>query len=818
MKSSYKEMRGHGEFYQIFSISILLFTLCMLFTPSISAQIDPIEEDYPLFSTGPVNYEITIDPSKFAVIAINNVSFQLYDNPSYANQPVLTAEGSDYKLLVMHRPSLTTYWGKAAASSSTKYVVEYENTMVTEVNVPTGDEPIEGTFEKYDDDSPELIDVYQAEFSTLYTYKISLDLPPGAYYSLYLFGGSVNTGGYANYTRERGSYLVECARKYSGISQNIIFSPRFNDTYCIVVLCEKTNTVFSAPYYLHIDPYFPTDDATRIYKMESIRDAPTGPDVPQPYATDGTFTFYVEPGIPLFLSQKGASLSAWDNPERGAAPVFVSSGTQGTIVFSSDVERYLFFKQTSSTATFTLEIESSTEEQAMNDPDKPPVDLTDIIDSNIYTGTINKGEIADCYYFSLSSDTAYNISVATSPGTSLQAYLFKLKSGSFLQTTKTTDYIALAGSTTSGAIQSIAVQPQSDGDYGLVVMNNALTADYAQQYEISVSSGLFNPDDPYLMMSFSCTSNAGSPLVTDGKFQVQPLRGYNVVGARSPTTSLKIERYDSSSYNTNNVEISSSTTGKGTFMALHPSYGNSYLKINLSAGNLFAYEFEGEDAIYGYRDLPLNSNRIEEIEQDEVFDSYFFVPNKGNRYNISLTPASSSKFYLYVLDSTYNTPAESKARGWASEQTAAGAIQWVNMVALSSDPLCVVVLGFEGTGSYTLRCDNLGADTIPPVITVSAPTENKIFTLSDMPFSATGTAIDNAEIVPTSMVWSLDPLNSTSYPCTITSRVVNSNYSVTYSWSALINIEHNGTQYIYFQVTDISGNTVTFARKIKVGQ
>jgi hypothetical protein len=181
--------------------------------------------------------ELAMDviPDHYALVAVKSVShlstfpynLNLYDNPNYISSLVSTQSypDNDVAFLTMDGhglPTETTYYPKVThAAYGLELNIEVENgttTGITDIDVGT---PFSGSFT-----SEEIVDGFQVNLTSGLSYNISLAVPLGFDYDLFLMQGQY---------RSEEDFDASSVTSVAGTDEYIVFVPAVNGSYLIVV-------------------------------------------------------------------------------------------------------------------------------------------------------------------------------------------------------------------------------------------------------------------------------------------------------------------------------------------------------------------------------------------------------------------------------------------------------------------------------------------------------------------------------------------------------------------------------------------------------
>ncbi|MFQ6127506.1 MAG: fibronectin type III domain-containing protein [Thermoplasmata archaeon] len=181
--------------------------------------------------------ELAIDviPDHYGLIAIKSVSYygtssydlSLYDNPNYVSSLASTQSypANDVAFLTMDGhglPSRTTFYPKVTHPAyGYEFNLEMENgtaTGIVDIDVGT---PQSGGFT-----STEIVDGFQVNLSAGVSYNISLNVPLGFDYDLYLVRGQY---------RSEEDFDASSVTRTAGADEFIVFVPSIDGSYLIVV-------------------------------------------------------------------------------------------------------------------------------------------------------------------------------------------------------------------------------------------------------------------------------------------------------------------------------------------------------------------------------------------------------------------------------------------------------------------------------------------------------------------------------------------------------------------------------------------------------
>ena len=771
------------------------------------------EQDKGINGTGSTRYNATISTNTFAAFAIGwvrtntglNTTGKMYIyngdaicGDGYCGTPLNLTTGNQKEIgvaIIDGRKSSTDRYFPYVNVSKKDYtfLIEYEGDEISVPELTVGNPIIGVTMDAY-----ELIDIYSAHMYAGHTYNISLETPAQSHYFLYIFGGFT-----PNTFKNLEDAEVVCSSWSSGTTQHIVYSPSITDNYCVLVVNDRTGTIdgmgFHHNYAIRMEEEYPAEDSSVSLKNFKII-GDVGTDV---YASNGRIAKELGNmhGVFGFKAPGSITMKLHNDPMPGhqswLVESVVSSGKIGLIVANGRIgEPQVCYYENDYTADFyRIEYEglgTFPKRQLM-----PGSQVTEIM---------SEGELFDAFEAYLEAGIAYKISLINPSGAVFGLRLFNVGSDS----PKNQDQaVAYSASTTSGATQSIAFTPQTQGYYCIVVTNdnNALGT---LSYTIKIESAFIDPGLVYRFTPKEAAGDVGSPLVTEeqAKFTltVDPNRfsaiAFNSTGTSSSSTTT-LEVFESNGYV--GVPLYSITSSKGAikFVVLDGHVGTTARKYYIRFISSVPFNFEWEDAAH----VPRLTNESQTFTpggfSGDLINTYEVYLTLGKYYNVTLNPASNLIGYIYLLNGTYNSNATTTSYLKQSSIPMQGEYQYITYGVRNSGWYSVVVVNpYQATGSYQIRVIKERNDVDPPYVDINSISKPSGY--GNLERKICGDVWDDIDV--RSVEVSCDNVNYV--PAVLTYKDV-----AKYTWEVTtFTFPRNGTYTVYARGTDIAGNEAIFQK------
>ncbi|MFQ6107035.1 MAG: fibronectin type III domain-containing protein [Thermoplasmata archaeon] len=409
-----------------------------------------------------------VDTSHFAVIGIKSVShlsnygysLDLYDNPNYVSSLAHTESYPDYDFSFIaidgnRLGSQATYYPKVDnMAPGYAYHLEIENGSLSGVQNLAIGVPFGGSFM-----SGELMDAYQVQLQTGFTYDVRLEVPPGDDFDLYSACGSIVTDQDA----------IASNSTTSGADERLIFATT-ESADCLILAVNRFAS--SGVYTITVDSYAedsgaathltygPLTASSEELAMEVIPDH-YGLVAVKSVSHYATFSY---------------SLDLYDNSNYVSSLAGTQSFPDNDVAFLTMNGHGLpsaktFYPKVTHPALgyeFDIEMENGTN-----------TGIRDIAVGTPEVGAFTSAEIIDGFQVNLSSGVSYNISLSVPAGFDYDIYIV----GGEYRSEE--DFDGSSVTRMAGADEFIVFVPSSNGSY-LIVVTNPLSG--TSSYTLAVST------------------------------------------------------------------------------------------------------------------------------------------------------------------------------------------------------------------------------------------------------------------------------------------------------------------------------------------
>ncbi len=316
-----------------------------------------------------------------------------------------------------------------------------------------------------------------------------------------------------------------------------------------------------------------------------------------------------------------------------------------------------------------------------------------------YGVPVSSSECVELYRVSLSSSNTYSFTLDVPSTGDYDLYLYYLSYGSY---TSYTGYTRASAATGAGYDETISgFNPYYTGDYAIIVTWKSGSGTPYLSYSYSSGSYTSLADDS-ADYEYYDTSSTYYYYRTGTAYSSY----YHVVWLQPVDSNddFDLRLYSDSSYY---YQQATSMRGSGLldWVVFRPSSSQYYYPVvQRSSGTGYAY-IEWEDSSYS---LSMGGSYSGSLSSSECIEIYEVDLNKNKKYDFDLSVPSSCDFdlYLYRLSSGYATSYSGYAKGSASSSL--GADEKISGYKPSySDSYAVVVVRKSGSGSYTLKVDDV---------------------------------------------------------------------------------------------------------------
>ena len=409
-----------------------------------------------------------VDNSHFAVIGVRSIShlpnygytLDLYDNPNYVSSLARTDSfpNYDFSFIAIDGNRLmtpTTYYPKVDnMAPGYAYQLEIENGSLGGVQSLAFGVPVGGTFT-----SGELLDAFQIQLQTGFTYDITLSVPLGENFDLYAACGSIVT--------DQDS--VASNSTVAGADERLILATT-ESAHCLILAVNKY--AGSGAYTITVDAY-PEDTGVGthlVYGPSAASSEELAMEViPDHY---GLVAIKSVSHLPTF----SYGLDLYDNPSYVSSLASTQSYPDDDVAFLTMDGHGLpssatFYPKVTHSAygfEFNLEMENGT-----------TTGIGDIDVGTQRSGSFTPAEIVDGFQVNLSIGVSYNISLNVPLGFDYDLYLVRG------QYRSEEDFDASSVTRVAGADEFIVYVPAINGCY-LVVVTNPLSG--SSSYTLAVST------------------------------------------------------------------------------------------------------------------------------------------------------------------------------------------------------------------------------------------------------------------------------------------------------------------------------------------
>jgi hypothetical protein len=422
-----------------------------------------------------------VDTTRFGVVGVKSVShlsnfgysLDIYDNPNYVSSLAHTESfpDFDFSFIAVDGNRLAvpaTYYPKVDNTAPQyAYHLEIENGSLSGVQPLVFGVPVGGAFT-----SGELLDAYQIQLQTGYTYDIRLSVPVGQDFDLHAACGPVIT--------DQDS--VASNSTVAGTDERLLLAMT-EDAFCLILAVNRFSG--SGAYTLRVDSY-PEDGGVAAHLMY-------GPTV----ASSEELAMDVIPDHYALVAVKSVShlstfpynLNLYDNPNYISSLVSTQSYPDNDVAFLTmdghglPTETTYYPKVTH--AAYGLELNIEVENGTTTG-------ITDIDVGTPFSGSFTSEEIVDGFQVNLTSGLSYNISLAVPLGFDYDLFLMQG------QYRSEEDFDASSVTSVAGTDEYIVFVPAVNGSY-LIVVTNPFSGSSA--YTLGVSTADLSVIDADIVFS-----------------------------------------------------------------------------------------------------------------------------------------------------------------------------------------------------------------------------------------------------------------------------------------------------------------------------
>ncbi|MEE8183600.1 MAG: fibronectin type III domain-containing protein [Thermoplasmata archaeon] len=409
-----------------------------------------------------------VDTSHFAVIGVKSVShlssfgyaLDLYDNPNYVSSLAHTESYPDYDFSFVavdgNRLAIPTTYYPKVDNMAPKYAyhLEIENGSVAGVQNLVFGVPMGGTFT-----SGELLDAYQIQLQTGFTYDVTLNVPVGEDFDLYAACGSIVT--------DQDS--VASNSTVAGADERLILATT-ESAHCLIMAVNKFSS--SGAYTMTVNAY-PEDTGVGTH-LAYGPSAASSEELAMEIIPDhyGLVAIKSVSHLPTF----SYGLDLYDNPNYVSSLASTQSYPDDDVAFLTMDGHGLpssttFYPKVTHPAygfEFNLEVENGT-----------TTGIGDIDVGTQRSGSFTVAEIVDGFQANLSAGVSFNISLYVPLGFDYDLYLVRG------QYRSEEDFEASSVTRVAGADEFIVYVPAINGTY-LIVVTNPLSG--SSSYTLAVST------------------------------------------------------------------------------------------------------------------------------------------------------------------------------------------------------------------------------------------------------------------------------------------------------------------------------------------
>jgi predicted phage tail protein len=642
-------------------------------------------------------FAMDVDTSHYAVIGAKSVShsgsngyaLDLYDNQNYISSLSHTESypDDDFSFIAVdgnRLPMLTTYYPKIDnLEPGYAYQLEIENGSLSGMNDLVFGVPFSSSFTSND-----LLDAYQISLQTGFTYDVTLDVPGGEIFDLYVACGSIVTD----------DDSVASNSSFAGFDERLIFATT-ESAHCLILAVNKFYG--SGPYTITVN-ILPEDEGARTHLMY-------GPST----ASSEELAMEVIPDHYGLVALKSVShfatfpydLNLYDNPNYVASLASTQSYPDDDVAFLTIDGHGLpsnttFYPKVTHSAygyTFNLEMENGT-----------TTGIKDIDIGTSLAGDFTLTEIVDGYQVNLTVGVSYNITLNVPAGFDYDLYLLNG------QYRSEEDFDASSVTRLAGADEYVVFVPALNGSH-LLVVTNPLSG--SSSYTLAVSTADLSVVDADI--AFSSPNPTEGELIQVGA-TIRNLGSLNI-------TSANLRFYDNDpAYNDQIGPIQPiSNLVVGNFIYVEVDWDTTNLAGNHTIHAVLS-DIDPPDS-YNGNDIATKSIEILPTPQNERPTISILSPTAGEEVAGEVVVqgvADDNESTLQYVEVKIDTGAWTKANGTTSWN-----YSW-NTTFFTNGPHLIFARSFDGlvfseVASVGVIVNNTGGEVnFPPeAVVLSPPTD-----------------------------------------------------------------------------------------------
>ena len=723
-------------------LGIVLFLLFNSFINTSMAFISQstLTDDTPIYTAGDSNgeawYSMSVQPGNYCVFGVRSATaavedLDLFADVGYTQLLADTQITRDVDEIVWQEVGFLTVDGTAFSDATDYYVyidtygqeyyyAEMESGEGTGMTDMTVGQPIEADFT-----NNEVLDAYQVYLEETRSYTITLDVPTGKTFDLFLCHGISDEDSALAYSHNDALSADEVITRsvpVSGYYCIIVTNPSYtSDDYTLTV----EELADDCPSYIHT--YQNEGETTHAMMVQpgkyAVFGARSGTDRIEDldlYSDLGftdllidTITQYVSDGV------------EWD--EIGFVTV---DGTD----FSSETPYYIYM-DTYGPEYYYVEMENG-----------QGTGMTDITVDQTVNANFTSNEVFDAYQIYLAENQSYFISLEVPSGKTFDLFLCQGISDE-------DSALAYSYNNALGADESIIRSVPTSGYYCIIVTNPDWTSG---DYSLTVEP--LEDDETIMSQTYQ---NEGE---TTHAMIVQPNK-YAVFGMRASDDNIEdLDLYSDLGltellmdtqvhYRADTIEWIEVgfVTVDGTAFSTETPY---YIYVDTYGPEYYHAEMEnGQNT--GMTTLTVGTSVEESIASNEVLDAFQVQLTSGEKYNISLTVPSGVTFDLFLC---YGISDEDSAIQSSHSDDLSANEEIVEFEPTTTGYYCIIVTNPEETqtGSYTLLVEQYGGvtppETTPTTATTPGETTSEVISSETQPEAESSPYIGLIAILATLLV------------------------------------------------------------------
>ncbi|MFX1515744.1 MAG: hypothetical protein ACFFC6_05500 [Promethearchaeota archaeon] len=689
-------------------LGFLLFTIFFSFISfsKASASESTLTDDTPVYTAGNTNgeawYSMSVQPGNYCVFGVRSATaavedLDLFADAGYTQLLADTQITRDVDEIEWQEVGFLTVDGTAFSDATDYYVyidtygqeyyyAEMESGEGTGMTDMTVGQTIEADFT-----NNEILDAYQVYLEETRSYTITLDVPTGKTFDLFLCYGISDEDSALAYSHNDALSADEVITRsvpVSGYYCIIVTNPSYtSDDYNLTVEVLADDT----PSYIHT--YQNEGETTHAMMVQPGKYAVFG-------ARSGTnriedLDLYSDLGLTDLLidtiTQYVSDGVEWD--EIGFVTV------DGT-AFSSETPYYIYM-DTYGPEYYYVEMENG-----------QGTGMTDITVDQTVNANFTSNEVFDAYQIYLAENQSYIISLDVPSGKTFDLFLCQGISDE-------DSALAYSYNNALGADESIIRSVPTSGYYCIIITNPDWTSG---DYSFTVET--LEDDETIMSQTYQ---NEGE---TTHAMIVQPNK-YAVFGMRASDDSIEdLDLYSDLgltellidtqiSHKTDTIEWIEVgfVTIDGTGFSSETPY---YIYVDTYGSKTYHAEMETGQST-GMTNLAVGTPVDESIVSAEVFDAFQVQLTNGEKYNISLTVPSGVTFDLFLC---YGINDEDSAIESSHSDDLSANEKIIEFEPTTTGYYCIIVTNPEETqsGTYTLVVEQYGGVTPPETTPTTAKT------------------------------------------------------------------------------------------------